>query len=424
MEKLAFIFTGQGAQFSGMGKQWYDGFAVARQTYEEASELSGVNLAKLCFEGSLSELSKPELIQIALVTTSIAGYRAYREEIGIAPHFVAGHSLGEYSALVCAGALSFGDAIKLVQLRGSLTKQIMDSDIGGMTIVDGLPAEVVEEEIRNLPPDAGFVTINCYNSPNQVAIAGHQHSVEALEERIVERDGQISPLLMSAPFHTPLMETAAARLKEFLQTLTLHTFRHPVISNVTARPYGESANIVELLSQQSMRPVRWQETMAYLKRFGVTHAVEFGPKNVLTNLVAANTPGIEALCYAIREDRKQLSELFHDKHHLRKHIPTVLTKCLAVAVSTPNVNWDSKQFEEGVEVPYKRLQAMHQDLEDAQIQPTLEQMEQALTLLKQIMDTKHLPEQEKVDCFHHILEETGTQYLLKDTVNKLNLMLV
>lgn len=422
MEKLAFLFTGQGAQYVGMGQSFYDNHAIAKQTFEEANDVLGFDLAKLCFQGGLGELTKTANTQPAILTASVAAFRVYMEEVGIAPHFLAGHSLGEYAALTCAGALKFSDAVHIVHQRGLFTQEVVNTDIGGMTIIDGLTRDVVEAEAAKLNTGDPFVTINCYNAPTQVAIAGHQELVEELESRLLDLDGQVTPLLMSAPFHTSLMSPVAEKLRELLKTVTFNQFRYPVIANIDGRPYGDASAIIDKLVAQTVRPVQWQDTMHFLKRYGVTHTVEMGPKNVLGNLVGANVSGIEALCYATREDRKQLQEIFHDAHPLKKHIPTVVTRCLAAAVATPNQNWDGEEYNKGIVEPYRKIQQIQEELDQQQAQPTVEQMRAALDMLASVFATKRLPVKEQQEWFYQILDETNTYYLFKDFVQEAGLV--
>ncbi|MCK4258235.1 MAG: ACP S-malonyltransferase [Halanaerobiales bacterium] len=414
MEKIAFLFTGQGAQYVGMAKSFYDEHEVARQTFEEANDILGFDIAKLCFEGPLGQLSKMENMQLALLTVSTVAHRVYMKEIGIAPHFCAGHSMGEYSALVSAGAIKFSDALKILVERGKLTKKVVDSDVGAMTIIDDLDSNIVAEECKKISTSENFVTINCYNSPLQVAVAGHQKSVEILEERVLDLGGQITPLITSAPVHTLLMKEASEKLQLHLQEYNFYPFRNAVISNVHAAPYGDSENIRNNLALHLVRPVRWQETMKFLEKYGVTLAIEMGPKNVLCNLVKANTSNIDAFCYGQREDREILYDRLYKNEQLRKHVPTVVTRCLAIAVATPNCNWDEKEYAKGVIEPHKKIRKMQEELEKQGLDPTVDQMIEALEMLRSVFDTKKLPKKEQVEWFNQIFEETGMYYELKD----------
>lgn len=414
MEKLAFLFTGQGSQYVGMGKSLYNQHEIVRKTFEEANEVLGYNLSEICFEGTLSQLTKPEVIQPALLTLNVANYRVYMEQVGIAPHFLAGHSFGEYAALVCAGAISFSDCLRLVKYRGELTKLILETNDGAMTIIDGLPVDVLKEECKKLSNEDQFVMINSLNSPSQFGIAGHQDIVEEFEGIMLEKGAQITPLLGNAPLHTPLMQEIVDKFSTFIDSIQFYSFRVPVISNVTAKPYGTIENIKDLLINQLIKPVRWIETMEFLKRYGVTHAIEMGPQNILGNLVSANTPSIVALCYSVKDDQKTINNLFPSNHHLRRHIPTVVTRCLAIAVATPNLNYDEEEYRKGVIEPYREIQNLQELIESENRQPTIDEMRKTLDLLQTVFDTKKVSIEEQNEWKHHILHETGTYYLLKE----------
>ncbi len=414
MEKIAFLFTGQGAQYVGMGKTFYDEYTIAKQTFEEANDILGFDLAKICFEGPLGELAKTENTQPALLTASIAAYRVYMQEIGLTPQFSAGHSLGEYSALVSAGAMKFSDAIKIVRQRGLFTKEIVDTGEGGMTIIDGMEKDIIENECRKLSDKNKKVIINCYNSPTQFAIAGHQDLVEQVETAMLDNDAQITPLIGGAPFHTPLMKPAADKLNLELRQYRFYQFKWPIISNVTGKPYREPEKIVDTLTLQFANPVQWQSTMDYLKKRGITVAVEMGPQNVLTKLVRANTPEIQAFCFGMKEDRNEIMELLSNDMNNRKDKPTVVTRSMAAAVATPNVNFDKEEYQKGVIEEYKKLQQLQEQLETDGKAPTAEQMKEAFGTLKVIFDTKRVPREEQEDWFQQIIDETGTFYTLKD----------
>lgn len=310
MTRTAFLFTGQGAQFVGMGKQFYEEYEIARQTFEEANDVLNFDITKLCFNGSLGTLSRTDNMQMALLTVNVVAYRVYMNEIGIAPDFCAGHSLGEYAALTCSGAMSFSDSLKIIKERGGLSKEFVESDIGAMTIIEGLPADIVEVECNKISSAKQYVAINCYNSPLQVTVAGHKEAVEEIEERVLDLDGRITPLMMSAPFHSPLMQHAAKQLKQYLKTYRFNDFQCQVISNVDALPYKSSEKIADTLADQMVKPVKWQEIMNYLERNGVTTAIEMGPKSILCSLVKENTSQIAAYCFGEKEGRQILHDRF------------------------------------------------------------------------------------------------------------------
>jgi [acyl-carrier-protein] S-malonyltransferase len=414
MEKIAFLFPGQGSHYVGMAKTLYDQFEIAKQTFEEANDVLGFDLANICFTGSLLELNKMPNMFPAILVSSVASFRVYIQEIGVLPQFCAGHSLGEYSALTCAGVISYADALKMVWLRGVLAQELADMGVGAMTILDGVNIEMVAEACKKASSSDETVFISCYNSPNQVSISGCPQPVQRVEDMVQEDGGQISPIIGGAPFHSPLMNHIAEKFQIELDGYTYGTFRYPVISNVHARPYGDPENVADLLPRQLISPVQWQKTMQYLQRFGITVAIEMGPKNVLSNLVTANTPEIEALCFGQKEDRRALNDYFSKNEQLRKHVPTVITRCLAIAVSTPNTNWNQEEYQKGVIEPYRRIQAIQDELDRTGECPTSEQMREALEMLKCIFATKRVPVREQIEWFNQIFDETGTNYLFKD----------
>jgi [acyl-carrier-protein] S-malonyltransferase len=409
MEKIAFLFPGQGAQFVGMGKSVHDQYDLARHTFEEAGDVLGFDLAKLCFEGSLSDLNRANKGWPALLTVSVALFRVYMKELGVAPQFCAGHSLGEYAALTCSGGLKFPDALKIVRFRGELSEELVSRGAGAMTVIEGVDRSVVEAECRKLSGDGKLVAISCYNAPHQTDISGHQDLVMEVEGRILELGGQITPLMGSSPMHSPLMQEAALKLKDELQGYSYGYLRTPVVANVTARLYRGAESITENLVAHLVRPVQWQATIEYLQRNGVTLVVEMGPKNVLSSLTKLNAPDIRALCFGVREDRQALNDML-SVPLFKKHVPTVVTKCLAIGASTPNKNWDNDAYRAGVIQPYRRIQEIQAQLDQEGRAPTRDEMRVALESLRAILETKQVPVKEQIDWFDQLFDETGTRY--------------
>ncbi|CAM4252762.1 MULTISPECIES: ACP S-malonyltransferase [Bacillus cereus group] len=412
MERIALLFPGQGSQFVGMGKGLYDQYPIARLTFEEACDITGINIAKLCFEGSLWELNQGENLLPALLTTCVAAFRVYMEEIGIRPQICAGHSLGEYSALACSGAMTFADAVRITKFRGKLMQDYNDKNIGSMTILDSVDARIVERLCKRYSGDNGLAAISCYNSPTQVAISGHQANVEEVEVCVLDEGGQITPLMSSAPIHSQLMLEEAKKLRYELSDYTFNMFKWPVISNVTGRPFGNPDNISRLLTMQMTKPVQWIETLRYLQRAGVTHAIEIGPKNVLNKLTEVNLPNITSLCFGEKADRELMINLSELGSQQKKGMQTVITKCLAIAAATPNLNWDEVQYQEGVIQRYKRIQKIQEEVEQTEGKPTKKQMVETLGLLQGIFEVKKLPHEERRKWLYNIIDDTGNYYEL------------
>ena len=413
MKKVVYLFPGQGSHYVGMAKNLYEQFPIARQTFEEASDILGISLSRLCFDGPLGELTKAENAHPAILTASVVAFRVYMQELSYEPHFCAGHSLGEYSALTCSGAIKFADAVRIVKYRGVLTGKIASSGIGTMSIIDGADSNTVEEVCRQISREGHQVAVSCYNSPFQIAISGHTDAVMEAEAILLDTDCQVTPLITSAPFHSPLMQPAAEMIKEKLEKMSFGYFKYPVICNVTAQPLKEPDEVINTLLAHMVKPVQWKFTMDYLKHADVTLAIEMGHKNVLANLVKANVSGIESLCYGVKEDRKTIEQIFESYPSYKKH-PTIVERCLAIAVSTPNCNWDNDDYNEKVVKSYKRIEKIQTDIETNMTQPTLMQMTESLDLLKLILKIKKVDIAEQIRWFNHIIDETGMQYVLKN----------
>jgi len=290
----AFLFPGQGSQAVGMGKALFDAFPEARAVFQSADDALAEPLSRLCFEGPESELVLTRNTQPAILTASIAAHAVWSARGGPAA-FVAGHSLGEYSALVAAGALSLPDAVRVVRARGTFMQEAVPAGTGAMAAVLGLDAEVVTRVCAEVAGNEVVSPAN-FNSPEQTVIAGHATAVERAGAKLREAGAKrVVPLAVSAPFHTALMEPAKARLAEVLARCTVSAPRMPVVTNVEAAPNADAARVVPLLVSQVSAPVRWVESVRALAAAGVTRVVELGPGRVLGGLVKRISKDIEVL---------------------------------------------------------------------------------------------------------------------------------
>ncbi|EMS73652.1 ACP S-malonyltransferase [Ruminiclostridium cellobioparum] len=418
MKKTAFLFPGQGAQYVGMGKKLCDIYTSAARTFEEADDALEFKLSKLCFDGSIEELTKTENTQPSLLTASVAAFRVFMEEYEIEPSCMAGHSLGEISALVCAGSMDFSDAVKIVRERGRFMQEAVPQGIGAMAAVSGIDRKLIEKECSTYAGSNEVIVVSNYNSPDQIVISGHTSAVNAAGERLRKLGANIIPLKVSAPFHSPLMQPAADRLRAELHKYTYKELKYPVLSNVTAQPYTGHTSIIENLAAQIVSPVRWTESMIFLKQNGISIAVELGPKNVLKNLMKKNAPDMKTYSFDMEEDaallKDELSENAGSAGIYNPNLPTVVTRCLATAVCTRNNNWDNDEYQKGVIEPYKRIQRLQEELEKQKKQPSKEQMEDALEMLRSVFRTKKTPSEEQAERFTQIFEETGTFELFQD----------
>ncbi|MNH97765.1 Malonyl CoA-acyl carrier protein transacylase [compost metagenome] len=285
MGKIAFVFPGQGAQAVGMGKDVYDALPHSRAVFEKGDEELGFPLSRLIFEGPDSELKQTVNTQPALVTTSVAYLEALREH-GVNPDYVAGHSLGEYSALVAAGAMAYEDAVSLVRLRGRFMEEAVPGGQGAMAAVLGAEREALAGLCCSISEAGNAVELANVNCPGQIVISGTKAGVEEAAQRIKEIGGKRAiPLEVSGPFHSSLMKEAAERLAVELEKVTINTPSVPVIVNVNATAVTEPDEIRELLMQQVFSPVLWQDSVEWLIAAGVDTFVEIGPGSVLAGLI-------------------------------------------------------------------------------------------------------------------------------------------
>ena len=286
---VGFVFPGQGSQSVGMGKALCDAYPQLHQVYDEASGILGYDVAALCFDGPAETLNLTEHTQPALLVSSVAALRALHPA-AITPTAVAGHSLGEYTALVAAGGLTFSDAVGLVQKRGRYMAEAVPPGTGSVAALLGLAPEMVKEACREAA-SAGVVQAANFNSPGQVVIAGEKAAVErAIEIAKTRGCKKAVPLPVSVPVHTPLMQKAADRLAGDLAAIHWTDLRMPLINNAEAKPIMKAADIQTSLVRQLPSSVLWEDSIRAMATMGVTTFVEIGPGTVLTGLIKRIVP--------------------------------------------------------------------------------------------------------------------------------------
>lgn len=305
MEKTAFLFPGQGSQFAGMGKALADAYPAARLVFEEADQALGFPLSKLCFEGPDQDLKLTHNTQPAMLTVSTAALAVLREN-GIMPDYVAGHSLGEYSALVAAGGLPFAGAVRLVRKRGQYMQEAVAPGVGAMAALLKLPADKLDAILQEAAQGEVVAAANL-NSPDQVVIAGHTGAVNRAMELAKAAGAKRAVLLpVSAPFHCPLMKPAQDRLAADLHTAVFSDLSVPLVNNWQAREIRGASDARQGLFEQVPNPVRWLDSIQYLAAQGVGRFLEVGAGSVLTGLLRNIDPALKGSKFGEPADLEKL----------------------------------------------------------------------------------------------------------------------
>jgi [acyl-carrier-protein] S-malonyltransferase len=292
MKQAAFIFPGQGSQYVGMGKEFYDNFRVAKEVFEEADDALHFSISSLCFQGPEEALKLTENTQPAVLTASVAALRVLQSEKGIPPHLTAGHSLGEYSALVASGALTFADAVQIVRLRGRFMQEAVPVGEGAMAAILGMEREQIEKLCEEVSSGEVLTPAN-FNCPGQIVIAGHSKAVERAIERVKQEGKKAVLLPVSAPFHSPLMKPAGERLEKALDGIAVRDLKVPVVTNVEAVINTSKERVKGLLVSQVSSPVRWEESILRMTEDGIEQVFEIGPGKVLSGLMKRINPKVE-----------------------------------------------------------------------------------------------------------------------------------
>lgn len=394
MLNILFMFPGVGSHYFGMGKTLYDNFPVAKLAFEEASDAVKIDLAKLCFSPDYKdELQKLKNSQIALVCVGVTTYRVFMEEIGISPAFSMGYSLGEYSALVCAGAIQFGDALQMVQERGDVVNDVAKRIAGTMAWVTNIDSQTVVKICEEVSQAGDEVYVSAYDSPLKTSISGTNIAIRKAGEKVVEAGGIAIPIKMSGPFHSPLMKEAANSFQGILSNYNYQQPQYPVISNYTAHPFTDRASISENLSLQLVSPIRWQESLHYGLSLGADIAIELGPKTVLKYLLENNTKEFPVYSFDKAQDLQVIKNAFFFTEE--EYMP-LIAKCLAAVVSTKNYNKNKNEYEESVVQTFEQVQNMYEQLAETKTLAQKEHAVAAVNMLQSALLAKNLPKEKRV----------------------------
>jgi len=306
MRMVAFLFPGQGSQSVGMGREFFENFSLARRVFEEADDALHFSISKLCFQGPEEALKLTENTQPAILTTSIACLRVLQNEKGFTPRLTAGHSLGEYSALVASGGLVFSDAVRIVRLRGRFMQEAVPVGEGAMAAVLGMERKDLERLCEEAAGEEVLAPAN-FNSPGQIVISGHTRAVERAIERVKQKGKKAMLLAVSAPFHSPLMKGAGERLAKEIEPISVGELKIPVVTNVEAEINEDRNRVKPLLVAQVSSPVRWEESMKRMVQEGIERVFEIGPGKVLSGLMKRIDSRVETATIENIETLKRIS---------------------------------------------------------------------------------------------------------------------
>lgn len=389
MNKIVYLFSGQGSQYVGMGKDLFNRYKIMDETLKEASDILKFDLKKMCLEGNNEDLLQTQNSQPALLAFGVAAFRSFMEEYEQSPFCLAGHSLGEITALACSEAVSFEDAIKIVRKRGELMQEagkrsgkmiaLLDTN---KEYIEGLCQKVQQENMESI------LGISNYNSVSQFVLSGDEVSIEKAE-KLLEKDGiRFIPLKVSGAFHSPLMKDAANSFHNYLENVKFSALKYPVLSNVTAELYEDSSLIRDTLAKQITMPVLWDGIMKYFIKENVDCAIEFGPGHTLKNLIQKNVSQINAFAYEEKKDYDAYQEYETNRRRC------MIEKCIAGVVCSRNTNWNNEEFQKGVIEPYKEIEKMLQEITIQNRCAKVFEVKQAYNMLHTALNVKGVHELE------------------------------
>ena len=361
MERIVLLFPGQGMQYVGMGKGPYERFSIVRDTYDLADEILGYRLSELCFSGPWHKLNQLDICFSAIVTTCVALYRMYAEQSKILPILAAGHSLGEYTALICSGAISFENGLRLVRQRAELVLEEKSLTETGMAIVDNVYYKVVVEECRKLRENGARVEVSCLNSNTQIVLSGTTDAISTVC-KVFEPIGVVTPFLTNPPFHSSFMDCLCKPFAEILNKYHFSELDFPVLSNAISRPYSSPDSIAENLVKQLNSTVDWKSCMQWVEGIKPDAIIEISPKKVLNIKVSDGEKEIPKYCLGVTEDFDTIREAAAFQIGSPTTAQTTKTNdeewvslCLKTAVCTQNRNFKHQEYEASVVKPYENL---------------------------------------------------------------------
>ncbi len=418
MKKIAVLFPGSGSQYVGMGKTLYEEYQIVKDTFTEADDILEMSISRIILEGSTLKLNKVKNMLAAVYIVNVAYFRVFSQETGVVPQFMAGHSLGEYAALACSGAISFAEGLKIVSHRSQIAEAVLNTNGGTMTILKKIDPVAVLNFCNTISTAESPVDIACYNSPNQVLISGCESAVKCVEKLIVESNNkaEVINLPASPPYHSVLMESKIEDLKRGLQQLNWNEMNASVISNFTALPYTSEKEIIDNLTLQICKPVQWQKTIEYIISEGVKLFIEVGPQNILKNLNFEIAPLMDTYSFDEKIERAKIIDITNIKtqekelnNRTRSYRLKAISMCLTHAVSTKNYN-ESGEYNENIIRLYEEIKELKNKLSSNNDEITDHHLMQAFKMLKAFFNTKLIPVKEQEARINDITNRTEVNF--------------
>lgn len=402
MKRIAVVFSGQGSQYLGMGKELYMKYDIVKEIFEEAQDCVGYDLKTLLFKGSISSLCRIEKFSVAITVVGYAAFRVYMSEVGIEPILLAGHSVGEIGALAASEAISFKDALQIAKFRGELAQKVYDEHGGSMGIVDNLTIDQVSEVCKKFED----VDIACYNASNQIALSGREDSLSKVFEELCQIGGLVTPLLTSPPLHSKKMQPMCEIFQKYLNNISFQPCRWPVISNVFAKEYGQdTGTYADNLSLQLIEPVRWTDIVDVIAKNQITDIVEMSAMSVLGKLIKNKYSYLNVFKLGSEEDILCIREHLMKEEHVRKN---VIIQCLKICTCSENHYFESDEiYEREVLNPWNELEQLQSKIEKEGKILAEDEIKMALMQLLRILNGKRTPLNEKEDWINSLFAESS-----------------
>ena len=395
-KKYAVLFPGQGVQYPGMGKKYYQKYDTVKKLYEQASEILGKNMKEICFESEDVILKETRNAQPAILLTSYAAYISLLEEIEYTPQIMMGHSLGEITALLAAGMLSVEDAFKLIQVRANTMYESAQSTKGAMCAVMTEDVKMIESACGEARKLGYYVVPANYNTRFQTVISGTEDAVEYMMQYWQEKSVRSVKLNVQGAFHSELMQYAYEPVLQQARELTFYQRSVDVISNVDVKLYSEINDYPVNLATQIVNPVCWRQGMEKMKELGISHVIDIGPGNAVANM--ARRQACFSAVLSEKENHRELRQFLAKRSN-----DSFINKCLAVAVCTPNRNMDGQEYQEHVVSPYQKLVGIKNMLVEENRSLTSDEERQAIECIEEVLTYKKISEEEKNGRMKEIL---------------------